>query len=346
MPSAVVGRGRLSDRTRRWVLRLLQLAVLAFVFWRAGRELSGQWGAVRARGGVPRPDWPLVAGSALLVLATYALLVQAWRLLVRASDQPGAGRALGFWPAARIWSVANLGRYVPGKVWSIVMMGSMARQTGVSAVAATGSAVLGTLINIAAGFAVVLLAGSRVVSVLAPGATRSGLVVAGVVTLGLLALPLLLPGAARLAVRLLKRELAAPSVAPGQLYGVVLGNVAAWIGYGIAFGLLATACLPHARLVGHWLEYTAVFTGSYLAGYLALIVPGGLGVRELAMVSGLTGLGLLGAVDAWWLAVASRLWLTVLEVVPGVVFILRDLGARRRPDPPSPSSDATPNRSA
>ena len=42
--------------------------------------------------------------------------------------------------AARIWTVSNLGKYLPGKVWAIAGMALMARQAGVSPAAATGSA--------------------------------------------------------------------------------------------------------------------------------------------------------------------------------------------------------------
>jgi len=66
---------------------------------------------VQTRAGALHVRWPLVALSAGTVLATYALLVHAWRQLVGAW-----GTSLGFWPAARMWSVANLGRYAPGTV--------------------------------------------------------------------------------------------------------------------------------------------------------------------------------------------------------------------------------------
>jgi uncharacterized membrane protein YbhN (UPF0104 family) len=281
----------------------------------------------------------LAALSALVVLATYALLIEAWRLVVRAW-----GGHLGFGTAARIWSVSNLGRYLPGKVWSIAAMGLLARRAGVSAVAATGSSILVTLVNVAAGFAVLLLAGSRALALVAPGEAgkRLAVSVALAVTAGLVVLPWALPSLARLAVRLLRREVVLPTIAPGQLWLVVLANVAAWFGYGAAFLLLGRAVLPGSASVvlsaGSWLDATAVFTASYLAGYLALVVPGGLGVRELAMVAVLTGLGITGNVEAWLLALASRLWLTVLELLPGLLFLARDAVVRSpstTPDAPS-----------
>jgi hypothetical protein len=310
------------------VLPTLQLGIVAFVLWRAAAQLAGQWHEVRASGGVLAPDWPRVALSMLLVLATYALLVHAWRSLVAAWGSP-----LRFVDASRIWSVSNLGRYIPGKLWSIAAMGLLARRVGVSASAASGSAVVGTLVNLAAGFAVLLFAGSRVLPTLVPGYQRAATALAVVVTAGLLAFPLLVGPLARLAARLLRRELTVIAVPAATLWLVVASNVLAWIGYGVAFRIFAAALALGSA--GNWLDYLAVFTGSYLIGYLVLIAPGGIGVRELAMAESLRALDLAGPGEAWLLAITSRLWLTVLELVPGLLFLARD-AARR---PPQPRSD-------
>ena len=312
---------------RRFVLPAAQVAVVALVLWRAAAQLAGQWDEVRASGSALRPDWVRVGLSMLLVLATYALLVHAWRSLVTAW-----GSRLGFVDAARIWSVSNLGRYIPGKLWSIAAMGLLARRVGVSPAAASGSAVIGTLVNLAAGFAVLLLAGSRALPTLVPGYEHAATALAVVVTLALLAFPFVVGPLARLAARLLRREASPVAVPAPTLWLVVGANVAAWVGYGIAFRLLAAALALGSA--GNWMDYLAVFTGSYLIGYLVLVAPGGIGVRELAMAESLRALGLASPGDAWLLAITSRLWLTVLELVPGLLFLARD-AARRSPQPRS-----------
>ena len=106
---------------------------------------------------------------------------------------------------------------------------------------------------------------------------------------------------------------------PRALATVVAANVAACVGYGLAFRWLAASLVPTAA--GNHLSYVAVFAGSYLAGYLALAMPGGLVVREAALTTALVSLGLADPPTAALLAVASRLWLTVLEVVPGLAYL-------------------------
>lgn len=314
---------------RRVVMRAAQLALAAGVVAFATTRLGGEWARFRPLAQDLRPRWGGVAGSALLVLATYALLIQSWRILVRSW-----GDRLGFVDAARIWSVSNLGRYVPGKLWSIGAMGVLAQRAGVSAVGATGSAVVGTLVNLAASLAVVFLAGGDVVRALFPqlGAWSAALPVLG--ALGLFVTPLALPLALRSVARLTGRDVPSVRVPAATLLAVVAANLASWLGYGIAFRWLAASLVTVSP--GNHLQYVAVFAGSYLAGYLALVVPGGLGVREVFLVAGLTQLGLADGPTATLLAVASRLWLTALELAPGLAFLA--LGAFRTT--PRPTSDA------
>jgi uncharacterized membrane protein YbhN (UPF0104 family) len=111
------------------------------------------------------------------------------------------------------------------------------------------------------------------------------------------------------------------------------GSAVAWGLYGLAFRWFATGISD--RTTGDTSVYIAVYTGSYLLGYLALFAPGGLGVREAALAAAMTRLGLASAPDALLIAFASRLWLTVLEVVPGLVFLAHDGARRRNPRTPN-----------
>jgi uncharacterized membrane protein YbhN (UPF0104 family) len=98
-----------------------------------------------------------------------------------------------------------------------------------------------------------------------------------------------------------------------------LGTAAAWLLYGVAFQVFSGSLV---RGTGATHSYIAAYTASYLIGYLALFTPGGLVVREAMLVASLTTLGLLTAPEAWLVAIASRLWLTVLEIGPGLLFLL------------------------
>jgi uncharacterized membrane protein YbhN (UPF0104 family) len=105
----------------------------------------------------------------------------------------------------------------------------------------------------------------------------------------------------------------------------ILANAVAWVGYGAALWLLARGLLPDAGL--ELLPAIAVFTASYLAGFLALFAPGGIGVREGVFILMLQGPIGIGAATA--LAIASRLLLTVTELGAAVPFLVFPRGRPR-----------------
>jgi hypothetical protein len=102
------------------------------------------------------------------------------------------------------------------------------------------------------------------------------------------------------------------------VYIAVAGNVVAWIMYGAAFRLFVHGILGSAP--GPVSGYVAAYAWSYVMGYLAFFIPGGIGIREMAQTSALITLGLATAPQAAVVAVTSRLWLTVLEIIPGLYY--------------------------
>ena len=301
----------------QWVLAAV---VVAF----AARELARQWGEVGPAISGLRPSWPLVLASGAIVLVTYLVLIEAWRVMLRVW-----GESLPFVSASRIWFVSNLGKYVPGKVWQIAAMGVMAQRAGVSGAAAVGSSLLVNLVNIVAGFAVIAVTSAGQIAAAVGRTETSGaggneLTVVAIAAAGVVALllaPAVIPRLAAVAGRVTGKPLAIGKVPYRALWVSAAATTAAWVFYGIAFAAFAHGISP--RATGNATSYIAVYTGSYLAGYLALFVPGGIGVREAVLVLAMPRFGLLPAADAAVVAVASRLWLTVLEIGPGLLLWTR-----------------------
>ena len=315
---------------RRAVI-VAQLIVAALVLYFIGRTLVAQWYQFRAQPLVAQPRWLDVIGSSGLVLATYAVLVQTWRLMLGTY-----GERLAFREAARIWSVSNLGRYVPGKIWQITAMGMMANRAGISAIASTGTAVLSTIVNIACGVLLVLLLGWRWLDAIGGGARAAAVMLVAAAAAGLVSLPWMMPRVSALASRVTGRQMDAGTVPPRTIGIAILGNMIAWLLYGVAFMWLVRGVL--GATAGATWQYIAVFTASYVVGYLFLILPGGIGPREGVMVALLTSLQLATPKQAWLVAGASRAWLTVLEIMPGLVFLAL---YRARRGAPRPTSDVS-----
>ena len=156
-----------------------------------------------------------------------------------------------------------------------------------------------------------------------------------IATASALATPWLLPLLARLASSVLRRPIAEPSVPPSAIFLALAGCTVAWTMYGVAFRLLAAALFGATS--GTTASYVAVFTLSYLAGYVFLLSPGGLGAREEVLQRLLAATALHPVPDALLLIVVSRLWLTVLESVPGLLWLVfsRSPSAARTVPPPT-----------
>lgn len=296
------------SRWVRWAQWALALLIIGF----AARALVQNWDALRSQPLAWRIDLAWVALSAVVVWLMYALLIAAWRTMLAAW-----GQSLDPWTAARIWTVSSLGKYLPGKVWAIAGMALMAQQAGVAPWAATGSAVILQVLAIGTGAAVAGLTGAGALEAAHPG-TRvvlALLVMVSVTGIALLLWPPMLRRLLRLAAP--DSETRAAPAAGAIVLGIVANSVA-WVGYGAALWLLARGVLPGTAL--DLLPAIAVFTASYLAGFLALLAPGGLGVREGVFILMLQGP--LGIAAATALAVASRLLLTVTELGAAVPFLV------------------------
>ncbi len=279
-------------------------------------------GDLRAALARAHPSPLALLGSCLIVLATYGMLVESWRIVLG-----GWGFELPFGQAARIWTISNLGRYLPGKVWAMGTMAVMAQRRGVSGIAAAGSAVVVTLVNTLTGFVVVLAMGARVL----PYDRRLWYLLVAIGCAAMVVLPAFLPEVGRVAGRLTGRRVEIPRLPARSVLTAAAASVVAWIAYGVAFRMFTFGVLGSAT--GATSLYIAVFTGSYLIGFIMLFAPAGAGVREGAMLSALTAAGVPTDAAAI-LVITSRVWLTVLEILPATFFL-----ALRREPRPIPDAD-------
>jgi hypothetical protein len=251
------------------------------------------------------PGWIVL--SVLVILLSYASSVESWRRILA-----GWAQHLSYGRAVRVWLVANLGRYIPGKVWSVAGLMALAQRAGVEPWAAGASAF--AIQAVAIGTAVALVAAAT-----PHAASPLRLAAAALVATGTIAL-LTWPRAARTVARLIgSAEKVRPLPVVSVVESAALGLLS-WVIHGTAFWLLARGLglggLPLPTAAG-------VFALGYILGLLALFAPGGVGVREVVLISQLTPA--LGAGGAVALSIASRLVLTLTEVAAplGVLLITR-----------------------
>ncbi len=301
--------GSPSDRERKPLKKWLSLAarvaltitVTWFILDRVGLTMAElrAWDDVLAR---PRP-LPFAAAT-LLLLGTYAVTCLIWGRMVLEFGGP----SLSPRDSVSIFMIANLGRYLPGKIWSIVGMAALARGKGVSVAISTTAAVVMQGVGLLAAGLIGLGAFARGPDSLPRwGMAGTGLAIAGLLLL------VAVPGLFRRAVNLWFRV--ARTEPPRNLTAVaivrwLLQVTAAWVAIGASFWLFAVSLGVELSPV----HAGSAFAAAYVAGYLMLFAPAGVGVREGFLVVLLSPS--LGAGPATVLAIAARLWMTAADVIP------------------------------
>jgi len=288
----------------------------AAVLFFAARSLASQWDKVGSRLSHIQFAWQWIGAATVLVLVTYALLIEGWRRVLGAWDSH-----LPFMQAARIWFLSNLGKYVPGNIWSLTAMGVMARKRGLSGLAAAGSSVIMQMVSLVTGTAIVMVSGAKLLG--QPLLVGAAVLVLAIV---LLSAPRFLPPLAVWVGTMIGKDIAPPSVPATSIWTAALANTLSWLLYGLAFQFFVRGLL--GRAPGEISSYVAVYTAAYILGFISPIAPAGLGVREFTLAAFMTQLGLANEVDAALVAIAARLWLTVVELIPSGLYVAT--GARRK----------------
>jgi uncharacterized membrane protein YbhN (UPF0104 family) len=279
--------------TRRRALHAVRALFVLLTLTLAWWGFRGRWGEI-GDAVVETGPWRLVAAVACAV-AGLALTGVLWRSLLRWVGSEVAAR-----DAAAVFFVGQLGKYVPGSVWSVAVQAQLGRRHDVSARSSVAASSLFLLVHTATG----LLAGGLLAALgavdLPDGVSRLWAGVAVLVGGVSLVPPLLRQLADRLAGRGTRAALGLPQVA---LSVVLMGLV--WLAYGSALLLLVPAGGPMPSL----LAATGAFALAHAVGVLVVFAPAGVGAREAVLV------GLLAPVVGVPVAVAVTLLSRVVHAL-------------------------------
>ena len=261
------------------------------------------------------PNFPLFVASSLLLMIGYAISATNWAYIVNDLGGPQIPKA----DAIRLFMIANLGRYIPGKIWQIAGLTALAKDRGVPPGTAVGAAVLGQ------GIALVAAAGLGIGLydvILPPGyfGLISIVLIGSVVVLA--TIPVSFKAGAQLWLRFMgSQAIETPSPTSGIRW--LLLYFVNWIVYALAFWMMVVSFDSDISLI----PVAAAFPAAYVLGYLMIFAPAGLGVREgflIVFLSPHLGLGPSGVI-----AVVARLWTTLTEVLPASVFWFQHITSKR-----------------
>lgn len=315
------GLGRLA-RFRWRKLAGIVVVLLALGFMAA--LVRSQWAVLQSYRWQLSPAWAL-ASLAGLELA-WLFEIATWRTILA-----DVGGRLTCRRAMRVWFLSNILRYLPGNVWQFLGMVELAAEDGAPRMATLASIVLHQVISLAAGVVIaaiyfalagqgVWIAHLRPFLLLAP--------------LGLLLLqPKVLEWGLNWMLVKLGRQPLRVTLTSAGIFRVWLRYAVVWIGLGLSYAALVRALVP----VG-WSDVpylAASWVVSYSIGFLSMLTPSGVGVREAVMVVLLAPI--MPESVAVVVAIVARLWMVVGEVIGTGVALA--VGRRR---PASVQREATP----
>jgi hypothetical protein len=213
-------------------------------------------------------------------------------------------RVVGF----RVFFISQLGKYLPGSVWPVLMQMEAGRRHGASRRTMLGA----NLTTIVVGCCTGLVVACAVVPWYAPDAIRRyWWLLPAVPVLLVLLHPRALPTLLDLPFRLLKRPLMDQRLDPRNELAAAGWFLVSWVGVGAQLGVLAAGASSGHSLVSVFVLSIGAMALATTAGILFLPAPAGAGVREVVLVLVLSTIMSTGSALA--VAIASRVVLLLCD---------------------------------
>jgi hypothetical protein len=273
------------------------LAILVAV----GLALYSRWSQVQ--GELAKINGWSVALALVCILVALQFSMASWHAVLA-----GLGSPLPTAGARRIFFVGQLGKYLPGSVWPVVVQMDLGRSYGVPASRMAVSFVVSLGVSVLTGSLVGAPAlwwlGDDLAWLRLPAVVLAGL------GLAILARPGLLNRLLATMLRLLRRPPLAGEISSRALLRSGACLLGAWLMFGASVWLLAMDVggdpLMSLRVAipGYALSFTA--------GLLFILAPAGVGVRDALLVVVLAPV--IGLASATAVAVVARLLATVADV--------------------------------
>lgn len=338
---------------RARLIRVLKLALGVAVLLGVGRHVVQTLAALRRSGQTITLDPTWMALAVVLYLAGLGLFGGWYARLLGVSGTP-----IGWHAAVRAYIISHLGKYTPGKALVVVVRAGLSSAAGCRPATAAFATLYETLTMMASGglLATALFAAAPVrtlglpVPVLGTATIPLALAALG---LGLGFLSLVLPPVFRRLAALVRLPFpnvgleALPRLSGPLLVEGLAWSAAGWVCWGLSQvavlralgvaveGLTGAGTDPTGPAVPLGLAMASVALAT-LAGFVVLVTPGGLGVREFVLWTA------LGAALPHASAVLASLGLRLAWLVGEVLgaLILLPLRPARPESPPLPAAPA------
>ena len=285
--------------------RLFGLLIVGAIFYFIIAALAREWEVVRDLS--VRLRWSLLLLSCVPVLINYMLLAWIWSVIARI-----LGHDLPMRRAFMIFSIAQITKYLPGKVWPTVSVLHLGDRVGLPK---TGSGLILTFQYLFQALSAALI---WIFIIASTGAVQGRLfmIVALAAAAGAVAHPSVLKRLATAILRLSHKQSPAVEISYFQSFFLLMLTFLYWTVGACGLLLLLRAFVPAdpAILAG----LMGVLAASWVTANLAFFIPGGLGVREgtMALLLGLLEIPRTGAL---LVSIVFRLRMIACELLAAAV---------------------------
>ncbi|HEX5870329.1 MAG TPA: lysylphosphatidylglycerol synthase domain-containing protein, partial [Longimicrobium sp.] len=318
--------------SKPWLKRMAGVLITAAIFFWMMKPVARHWDDVKHR--VVSMSWGRFAlASVMFTVFLFLFRATTWRWLL-----VGMGERLPVAAAARIWSVSELARYLPGAIWQVLGRIYLVKPYGVRGSVCTASQLLELSLFLLSNILLALgcLVWFGIKKFEGPAERWLWGAMALVPVLLVVLHPRVLYGIIDRAMQWMKKPPVQRRLTFAELVGLLGWTVAGLLWQSLAIWLLVEE--PLRLQLAKWWVVAGAYALAWCAGFLAVWAPGGIGVRELVFMAAMQ-VALPPAVKAQFendpaaltgflafLSVLLRLWATAGELLLAGITYVADLG--------------------
>ncbi|WP_157981680.1 lysylphosphatidylglycerol synthase transmembrane domain-containing protein [Protaetiibacter intestinalis] len=314
-PAVEPGAAARRERLRRIGAVVLQSAIVLALALALALWLQRDWDTVAATFATISP-WSLVAAT-LSAMAGVVASAFVWRGVLGALGQPSTVVS-----ALVVYLVGQLAKFIPGGFWAFLYQIVLGARRGFGRVATGLAGPIAAAVGLATGGITLSLALSRIA---VPLPWLYPLIGTALLLVTLVS-PALVNGVVRWGLRVvLRRGDREVSFTRPLIAQIIACALASWFLYGAQLLFLLSGTSHTMTILGA----TAIAAGAQSLGFLAVIFPSGLGVREAVIVAGLSGFASSPSA-ALAIALAARVTSTIGDLLAAGLSRLAEWLATRR----------------
>ena len=292
----------IKTNTKGIMKSVIEVLVVLVIFYFLGKNLYRNWGQIDFK--QLHFNVPLLIVSILFLFIYFLLFVFGWKLILKR-----LGVFLPFPKALKIVFYSQLGKYLPGKIWTFAGRMYFCQKLGISNSKTFISMVLEVALGTISGILIFLVA-----LLISPGLrihiNPFFLMIVGI-TLFTIIHPKVLTRIINILLHLVKKDPIILNLNFSQICGIMAYYSLIWLFFGVAFYFLinSTTFIAVSKI--------PILAGSFcisaIIGVAALFAPGGLGVRESVLALLLSNFFPISL--AILLSILSRIWLSIGELL-------------------------------